>query len=132
MEESFLEVVRLDEVAMKYGVSCEICGDQVALRFGGLEVRVINEGGSYVALIQLPLPKDFLDDYLAGEYLERYCIFLRVAARGGFVGSLAYELREDVGTVVARVPLGNLGRVVDFVKRFAEFYEEVRGTCQTR
>ena len=132
MEESFLEVVRLDEVAMKYGVSCEICGDQVALRFGNLEVRVVSEGGSYVALIQLPLPKDFLDDYLVGEYLERYCIFLKVAARGGFTASLTYELREDLGAVVARIPLGNLGRAVDFVKRFAEVYEEVRGTCRPR
>jgi len=130
LEESFLEVVRLDEVAMKYGVSCEICGDQVALRFGNLEVRVVSEGSSYVALIQLPLPKDFLDDYLAGEYLERYCIFLKVASRGGLAASLTYELREDLGALVARVPLGNLGRAVDFVKRFAEVYEEVRGTCR--
>jgi len=56
LEDSLLQVVRLDDVALRYGISCEVCGSQVAMVLDGLEVRVIEEGGSYVAIVQLPLP----------------------------------------------------------------------------
>ncbi|MDW8082783.1 MAG: hypothetical protein RMI56_03175 [Sulfolobales archaeon] len=128
MEDSLLDVVRLDEVAMKYRVSCEICGSQIALIFGGLEVRIIEEGGSYVALIQLPLPGDYLDSYLLEEYSRRHCLFLHLVGRG-VLRDLSYELRAEIPSVVAKSTIGNLGRAAEFIEKIAKTYEEVAEFC---
>lgn len=131
MEDSLLDVVKLDEVAMKYGVSCEICGSQVALMFGGLEVRIIEESGSYVALVQLPLPGDYLDSYLMDEYLKRYCLFLHLVERGA-LREVSYELRAEIPSIVAKSAVGNLGKAVEFVEKIARIYEEVAKACSGR
>jgi hypothetical protein len=128
LEDSLLQVVRLDGVALRYGISCEVCGSQVAMVLDGLEVRVIEEGGSYVAIVQLPLPGDYLDEYLEREYLRRYCLFLNFA-RAGILAGARYELREDIPSLVARADLGNLGNAVKFVETLARVYGEARNRC---
>ncbi len=128
MEDSLLQVVRLDEIALKYRVSCEICGSQVAMMFDGLEVRIIEEGGGYVAMVQLPLPGEYLDEYLEREYMRRYCLFLSFVRAGALTG-IRYELREEIPSLIARIELGNLGSAARFVERVAQAYEEVRNRC---
>lgn len=122
MEESLRQVVRVDEVAMRYGVSCEICGSQIALNLGGLEVRVVEEEGTYVALVQVPLPGDYMDPYLLEEYSRRYRLFLRLV-EGGALRDVRYELREDIPSVVARSRVGDLTKVVEFVSSAARIYD---------
>lgn len=124
LEDSFLQVVRLDEVALKYRISCEVCGNQIAMMFDGLEVRIIEEGGGYVAMIQLPLPGEHIDDYLEREYLRRYRLFLGFARAGALIGA-RYELREEIPSLVVRIELGNLGNAVRFVEKLAQVYSEL-------
>lgn len=126
MEESLQQVVRLDEVAMKYGVSCEICGSQIALNFGGLEVRVVEEGGIYVVLVQIPLPGDYLDSYLLEEYSRRYRLFLHLAEKRVLQG-VSYELREDIPSIVAKSKVGNLTKAVELISNIAYIWSEFEG-----
>lgn len=127
-EDSLLRIVDIDEVAMKYGISCEICGSQIALVLGGLEVRILEEGDGYVSLIQVPLPADYLDDYLLGEYARRYCLLLNLF-KEGVLREVKYELREDIPSLVVRTALGNLGEVSMFVERLVSAYEKIKNSC---
>jgi len=128
LKDSLLETVKIDEVSMKYGISCEICGSQIALNFSGLEVRIVEEEGTYVALVQIPLPGDYLDSYLLEEYSRRYRLFLLLVEEGALT-NVAYELRADIPSVVARSVVGSLAKAVELVEKIASVCEKHKDVC---